>query len=80
LTPLLIQSQAASDVYAPVLFMARLIGTLLPVLDFFSIEAAIAADKTVPFSYLLTAGAYCVIYSAVAMLLALVLFEDRDLA
>jgi ABC-type transport system involved in multi-copper enzyme maturation permease subunit len=80
LTPLLIQSQAAQDVYAPVLFMAKLIGTLLPVLDFFSIEAAIAADKAVPFSYLLTAGAYCVIYSAVAMLLALVLFEDRDLA
>jgi len=31
-------------------------------------------------AYLAWAALYCVLYSAVAMLLALILFEDRDLA
>jgi hypothetical protein len=34
----------------------------------------------VPPDYLAWSALYCVLYSAVAMLLALILFEDRDLA
>jgi len=29
--------------------------------------------------YLASAGVYCLLYSAVAMLLGLIMFEDRDL-
>jgi len=34
----------------------------------------------VPLDYLAWAQLYCVLYSTVAMLLGLILFEDRDLA
>jgi len=61
-------------------FVGRLIATLLPVLDDFNIQAAIATGAAVPLSYLGWAFAYCVLYSAIALLLALVMFEDRDLA
>jgi hypothetical protein len=50
------------------------------VLDHFNIQAAIAAGVAVPYDYLASALLYCIVYSAIAMLLALVLFEDRDLA
>jgi hypothetical protein len=50
------------------------------VLDHFNIQAAVAGGKRVPADYLAWALLYCVLYSAVAMLLALILFEDRDLA
>mgnify|MGYP001182713091 CR=1 FL=1 len=57
-----------------------LIATLLPVLDHFNIQAAIAAGARVPSVYLAWALVYCVLYSSIAMLLALAMFEDRDLA
>jgi len=40
----------------------------------------VSTGKRLPMSYLLAATAYSVGYSAVAMLVALLLFEDRDLA
>jgi hypothetical protein len=49
-------------------------------LNVFDIQAAIAGGKHVPLDYLGWALLYCVLYSTVAMLLALILFEDRDLA
>jgi hypothetical protein len=49
-------------------------------LDHFDIEAAVSTDTPVPLVYLGAAALYCALYSTVAMLLALVLFEDRDLA
>ena len=45
-----------------------------------AIQAAVAAGKTVPTDYLLWALLYCILYSSIAMLLALLMFEDRDLA
>ena len=77
ITPLIVQSDIQ---FAPVRFVGRLIATILPVLDHFKIEAAVAASRPVPLEYLGWAFAYCVIYSAIAILLALILFEDRDLA
>ena len=44
------------------------------------VRAAVAAGREVPYTYLLWALVYCCLYSFVAMLLALILFEDRDLA
>lgn len=81
LTPLLVQSQAiAENVPAPVVFLAKISATVLPVLDHFSTEASFATGLPVPTDYILWSLVYCALYSSVAMLLALTLFEDRDLA
>jgi ABC-type transport system involved in multi-copper enzyme maturation permease subunit len=81
LTPLLVQSQTvAENVPAPVIFLAQMLATVLPVLDHFNIQANIAAGRYVPADYVGWSLLYCVLYSAVAMLVALTLFEDRDLA
>jgi ABC-type transport system involved in multi-copper enzyme maturation permease subunit len=61
-------------------FVANLLAAILPVLDHFNISAGISTGQQVPGIYLAWAGLYCLIYSAVAMLVALLLFEDRDLA
>ena len=80
LTPLLVQSQVVAQQLPPVVFFGRLIATVLPVLDHFNIQASVAAGVPVPLQYLAWSLLYCLLYSAVAMLLALTLFEDRDLA
>jgi ABC-type transport system involved in multi-copper enzyme maturation permease subunit len=80
LTPLLVQSQVVAQQLPPVVFFGRLIATVLPVLDHFNIQASVAAGVPVPLTYLLWSLVYCGLYSTVAMLLALTLFEDRDLA
>ena len=68
------------DMFEPVRFVAELVATILPVLDHFNIQAAVAAGKNVPPDYLGWSLLYCLIYGMIALLLALVLFEDRDLA
>jgi ABC-type transport system involved in multi-copper enzyme maturation permease subunit len=78
LTPLIVQSSLGE--FEPVRFVGQLVATVLPVLDHFNIYPAVAAGVPVPNEYLATALLYCILYSTVAMLLALVLFEDRDLA
>lgn len=80
LTPLLVQSSVEGRTFEAVVFVAQLLSTLFPVLDHFSIEAAVAAGVEVPYTYLGWAMVYTVIYGMIALLLALVLFEDRDLA
>jgi len=80
LTPLLVQSQVVANQLPPIIFFGRLIATVLPVLDHFNIQASVAAGVNVPTVYLLWSLVYCALYSTVAMLLALTLFEDRDLA
>jgi len=78
LVPLLIDS--ALGQFAIVGFVGRFLAAVLPVLDHFSMETAIYTEKDVPLVYLAATAGYCVLYSAAAMLLALLLFEDRDLA
>ena len=80
LTPLLVQSQVVADQLPPVIFVGQLIATVLPVLDHLNIQAGIAAGAPVPLAYLGWALVYSALYSTIAMLLALTLFEDRDLA
>ena len=53
---------------------------VLPMLEVFNVQAAVAGGKQVPLVYLGWALFYCLLYSTVAMLFALILFEDRDLA
>lgn len=61
-------------------FMAKLIATVLPMLEVFNISAAISTGAVVPGVYLAWAAVYGVCYSAIALLFALIMFEDRDLA
>lgn len=63
-----------------VAFAGRLISVVIPNLDNLNIQAAIAGGAPVPVNYLLWATAYAVIYCTAAMLAALILFEDRDVA
>jgi hypothetical protein len=53
---------------------------IFPVLEHFNISAGISTGQPVPLAYLGWDALYCLLYSAVAMLVALLLFEDRDLA
>ncbi len=77
ITPLIVQSPIE---FAPVVFVGQFIATILPVLDHFNIQAAVAAGRPVPLAYLGWSLVYCMAYSGIAILLALALFEDRDLA
>ena len=78
LVPLIVQSSVGK--FAIVRFVGQLFATILPVLEHFTIEAAVVGGVPVPWSYLGWAALYAGLYSAVALLIALVLFQDRDLA
>jgi ABC-type transport system involved in multi-copper enzyme maturation permease subunit len=78
LGPLIAQSSVGQNEF--VAFFGQLIALVLPVLDHFNVQAAVAGGVRIPLDYLAWAALYCILYSAVAMLLALILFEDRDLA
>lgn len=78
LTNVLVASTLADNVFLK--FVARLFATILPALEVFSLDSAIATLKPVPAIYI----GYCVLYSAAyitaMMLFGFLLFEDRDLA
>lgn len=78
LIPPIVQSSAGQNEY--VAFIGRLSAVVVPVLDVFNVQAAVTGEKPVPWIYLGTALLYCILYSTAMMLLALILFEDRDLA
>lgn len=78
LAALIVKSAAGEIVF--VRFIGKLLSVILPVLDHFEIEGAIAGASSVPTSYLGWALLYSILYSAAAILLALIFFEDRDLA
>jgi len=78
LGPLIVQSSAGQLEF--VAFIGKLIAVVLPVLDHFNVQAAVAGGVDIPLTYLGWALLYCLLYSTAAMLLALILFEDRDLA
>ncbi len=66
--------------FAVVRFFAQLLSAVFPNLDMFSIEAAISTGAPVPWAYLGWSLIYCVLFSLIATLLALLFFEDRDVA
>lgn len=78
LTPMMVQSDLVE--FAPVVTFSNLIAVIFPVLDHFDVRAAINNNELVPPQYLGWAVVYTFLYAAIAMLLSLVLFEDRDLA
>lgn len=78
LGPLIVQSSIGQIQFVE--FIGKLIAVVAPNLDHFNIQAAVAANIPVPWVYLGWATVYAVLYATAAMLLALILFEDRDLA
>jgi len=78
LTPVLVKSGVLKLEF--VSFMARLIATLLPSLEVFNMEAAVATGTMVPASYLAYSALYGTAYIGAMLLLSFILFEDRDLA
>jgi ABC-type transport system involved in multi-copper enzyme maturation permease subunit len=63
-----------------VAFAAKLLAVVLPGLEYFSMETAIATGRLVSWDYLALAGLYSLVYMGLTMVLGLLLFEDRDLA
>ncbi len=78
LVPMVVNSAQGAHGIVP--FVGQFLATILPVLDHFNVESAIARDAVIPWSYVAWTGLYALLYSTVAMLVALLLFEDRDLA
>ena len=70
-------TQEAFDI---VKFIAQLIATIIPILEHFQLQAAIDAGNPITMSLLSGNLLYCLLYVMLAMFLALLLFEDRDLA
>jgi ABC-type transport system involved in multi-copper enzyme maturation permease subunit len=82
LTPVL--EQISRNRFALVQFVAKLFQSLLPGLDYLKIGNAIVLpvppdpkDFTI---YVVSVSVYALIYTAIALLFGLILFEDRDLA
>lgn len=63
-------------------FFADLFGFILPSLNYFKIESALSSGLIiVPWgAYTLQTGLHALIYCTIAMLIGLLLFEDRDVA
>ncbi len=80
LTPLLVQSTIVAERFEPVIFMGQLVAAVVPMLEYYDVEAAIARGTVVHLAYVGATFVYTAIYCTIAMLVALVLFEDRDLA
>lgn len=78
LAPLVAQSSVGKNEF--VAFFGRLFAVVLPVLDHFNVEAATVGARAVPAEYMLWATAYTALFVVIALLVALTLFEDRDLA
>ena len=78
LTPILVQAGTFQIEF--VSFMAKLIATVLPSLEVFNMTPAVATGAIVPPIYLGCSAIYSAAYCGASILLALILFEDRDLA
>lgn len=80
LAPVLVQAAKESHAFELVQFTAQMAELVLPALEFFNVSSAVATGSTIPPSYIAWNLLYCILYSSIGILLAFVLFEDRDLA
>jgi hypothetical protein len=79
IVPMIVATDAVVNM--PIIgFFASLVCAFLPILDHFNMETAIAMNRSVGWEYIVNAGIYSVLFAGVAMMLSLLLFEDRDLA
>lgn len=74
----------ASGAYELVNFIAQVVDTLVPAMEYFNLGPAIVRDRPLPLGeYVAYVGAVlgnALLYTAIALLFGLILFEDRDLA
>lgn len=77
ITPMLLEKE---DTFESVTVVGQAITTIIPVLEHFDVSAAIVGEATVPAAYMGWTLVYTALYSGVALLIALILFEDRDLS
>ncbi len=81
LSPVIVEVTGRGNVNELISFMAKLFAWILPSLEFFNAGPAISTGTMIPWiGYVLPALGYCMLYSGAALLLAFLLFEDRDLA
>jgi ABC-type transport system involved in multi-copper enzyme maturation permease subunit len=78
LVPLLANSPAGQQSRL-VAFFGQLVAVVFPVLDNYTVQAAVATGEAIPWVYVAWMGLYTVLYCGVALLVALLLFEGRDL-
>ncbi|GHT34342.1 hypothetical protein FACS189427_01480 [Planctomycetales bacterium] len=78
LIPEIVQSSVGQ--IAMVGFVAELISAVLPCLGHFNMETAIAMGKSLPWMYVAWAVLYAALYCFAALIVSLLLFEDRDVA
>ncbi len=78
LTALLVQSSAGNTELVG--FIGKLIAVVVPNLNAFNVQAAVDVGNPIPPIYLAGAFNYLVCFGIMALMLALLLFEDRDLA
>jgi hypothetical protein len=78
------QKYPTSTVSQLLAFVARVLDTLMPNLDSFRIDPTLLGETpppAVPFTkYIGSVGLYGLLYTGIALLFGLILFEDRDLA
>lgn len=80
LTPVLVQTTFQGEALVFVRFVAQLLATILPSVDMFNMSTAVSTGAPIPAEYLAYTLIYCLAYCMAAVLLAFILFEDRDLA
>jgi ABC-type transport system involved in multi-copper enzyme maturation permease subunit len=82
LTP--IMTEVTRRDYKLVYFVAQLFDTLLPGLDLFDVGSAVIREAPLPpldyNLYTMNVSLYAIVYTTIALLFGLILFEDRDLA
>jgi ABC-2 type transport system permease protein len=61
------------------IFIARVLGAILPNLTAFYMLDAITLDRAIPATYFMTALGYCVLYSGAVLALGIALFQTRPL-
>ncbi len=87
LSSVVVSATSKSDVGAGgrlVGFLAKIFDVIMPALEFFNMGPAIIRETPIsfwPFAlYSLTVFGYSIIFTAIALVIGLLLFEDRDLA
>ncbi len=78
IAPVIVQSSVGQ--FAMVVFVANFVSAFLPCLDHFSMETAVAMGKTLPWKYVGWSIVYAALYCTAALVVSLLLFEDRDMA
>lgn len=80
LVPVLVRMSVEQNRLEIVSFFARLLGTIFPALDTFSMSAAITQGSAIPGIYVGTIAIYTLCFCSAMVLVSFILFEDRDLA